>query len=290
MSEPTTAGTALATEWGLPRLGARPPMRDYLRRLWGRRHFTVELARSRFRAENEQYRLGLGWVVLRPLLNALVYGTVFGLILAKSPAKPQPFVPYLLTGVFVFSFYSSCLSDGSRSIINSMGLMRTLHFPRVVLPLSRVLQNVMALGPMMIVLGVLVVINGEPITMNWFLVLPALFLMFFFSLGIAMIAARLTIHLRDITNVIPFVNRLAFYMSGIFFSIDRLQVGSELLKTLLAYNPTHVYISLVRKGMLANPDDYNYTLMWLAAALWAVITCVGGFVYFWMAEERYGRT
>src|SRR3954451_22664495 len=113
VTEPSSAGAALAEQWGMPKLGARPRLSDYLRRLWSRRQFTVELARSRFRAENEQYRLGIAWVVLRPCLNALVYGTVFGFILSGSNSKPQPYVPYMLTGVFVFSFFSGCLSDGS---------------------------------------------------------------------------------------------------------------------------------------------------------------------------------
>lgn len=293
MTDPTNAGAgaALAAQWGLPRLGARPPITDYLRRLWGRRHFTLELARSRFRAENEQYRLGIAWVVIRPSLNALVYGTVFSLILAGSRSRPDNFVPYLLCGVFVFSFFTSNLSDGSKSIVGSLGLMRTLHFPRVVLPLSKVLQNLMALGPTMLVLAVLVLLTGGSLRWSWLLVFPALFLMFFFCLGVAMVAARLTIHVRDITNLIPFVNRLFFYLSGIFFSIAKLpDTVPDTVRTVLVYNPTAVYISLVRHGMLGIDEGYNYATIWLAAFLWAAVLCIGGFIFFWRAEERYGRT
>jgi teichoic acid transport system permease protein len=190
----------------------------------------------------------------------------------------------------VFSFYTSCLTDGSKSIVGSMGLLRTLHFPRVVLPLAKVLQNLMALGPTMLVLGLLMLVFKQPLTWSWLLVFPALGLMAFYCLGVAMIAARLTIHVRDITNLIPFVNRLTFYVSGIFFSVEKLAQGSPIIKAVLTYNPTHVYISLVRNGMLANKEGYNFTLMWIAGLVWAVIACIGGFVYFWRAEERYGRT
>src|SRR3954451_20191013 len=120
VTEPSSAGAALADEWGIPKLGARPPLRDYLRRLWSRRQFTVELARSRFRAENEQYRLGIAWVALRPCLQALVYGTIFGVILNGSNSKPEAYVPYMVTGVFVFAYFSGCFSDGSKSIVGSM--------------------------------------------------------------------------------------------------------------------------------------------------------------------------
>lgn len=290
MTEPSSAGAALAEQWGLPRLGARPPLKDYLRKLWNRRHFTWQLAVSRFRAENEQYRLGVAWVGLKPLLQALVYGTMFGLILSASPSKPQPYVPYMLTGVFVFSFFSGCFSDGSKAIVSSMGLMRTLHFPRVILPLAKVLENAMAMIPTMGVLGVLIVITKQPVTWAWFEVVPALFLMFFFCLGVAMFAARLTLHARDVTNLVPYINRFIFYGSGIFFSIEKLGVQNQLLEALLIYNPTHVYIALVRHAVLTTPGNYNYPMMWLMAAVWAVVVCIAGFLYFWQAEERYGRT
>jgi teichoic acid transport system permease protein len=290
VTEPSSAGSALAEEWGIPRLGARPPLGAYLRKLVNRRHFTWELSRSRFRAENEQYRLGILWVVLKPLLQALVYGTVFGLILNASPSKPDNYVPYMLTGVFVFAFFSGCFSDGSKSIVSSMGLMRTLHFPRVILPLSKVLQNAMAMIPTMGVLGVLIVITGEVPSWDWLEVIPAMFLMFFFCLGVAMIAARLTLHARDVTNLVPFINRLVFYASGIFFSVSQLGIKNPVLEALLIYNPTHVYIALVRHAMLENPEEYNFPAMWLMAGVWAVVVCIAGFLYFWQAEERYGRT
>jgi teichoic acid transport system permease protein len=280
----------------LTKVGGRPPLGRYLARLWERRHFAVELARSRFRAQNEADRLGIFWTALSPLINALVYGFVFYFLL-KSDTRPDNFVPFLLTGIFTFQFFSGCLAGGAKSIIGNMGLVRSLHFPRAVLPISLVLEQLFALIPMMGVLAVLVLAFQEPITWKWLLVPPSLFLFSLFNLGVAFIAARATIHVRDLAQLIPFISRLFFYVSGIFFEVqktfpDDAPWKQKLLGDILEYNPVHAYISLVRNAIVSvepgNPP-YATTSTWLIATGWGIVLAVAGFLFFWRAEERYGR-
>jgi teichoic acid transport system permease protein len=277
---------------GLRVLGGRPSLTAYLRQLWRRRHFALELARSRFRAENEATRLGAAWIVLRPLINAAVYGFVFGLLLPSS-TRPQNFLPFLVIGVFVFQYFSACFSDGAKSIIFNMGLLTTLRFPRAVLPISIVLQQIFGLLWMVAMMMVLVLLSGEPPRVTWPLIVPALFLMTLFNLGIAFIAARLTIHLRDVTQLIPFITRIIFYLSGIFFRVGNIADGHPTIQMLLAINPVHVYITLVRVALLGPGDiiagSWDPAQAWLLGAAWGVGFLIVGFLYFWRAEDRYGR-
>ena len=281
---------------GLTKLGGRPALGRYLTQTWGRRHFTIELAYSRFRSQNEEDRLGIFWTVLGPLINAAVYGLIFGVLL-KSSAKPDNFVPYLVTGVFVFQYFSSCLSGGAKAIVGNMGLVRSLHFPRAVLPISLVAQNLFALFPMMAVLGVIVLIFGEPLRLSWLLIPFALVFMTMFNLGVAFIAARLTIHVRDLAQLIPFISRVLFYVSGVFFSVAVTAHGSggaAVMGKVMQYNPVHVYITLVRNHLIVlDPEEKAASLplstTWLLGAAWGVGLMVVGFLYFWLAEERYGR-
>lgn len=290
----TSTSTPAAAQ-GLKQLGGRPTLGRYVTELWGRRHFATELSYSRFRAQNEEDRLGIGWTVLGPLINCIVYGLIFG-VLMKSNTRPDNFVPFLVTGVFIFQFFSNSLSGGAKAIIGNMGLVRSLHFPRAVLPISLVLQNVFALMPMMAVLAVVVLIFGEPVTPKWLLVPPALVLYTMFNLGVAFIAARCTIHVRDLAQLIPFISRVLFYISGVFFSVDR-TVGGEggfgaVLGLIMELNPVHIYIELVRHGLLTpdpGTDPYGSPSMWLMGLAWGVGLMVVGFVFFWRAEERYGR-
>ena len=286
---PTGAATDVG---GLRQLGGRPSLGAYLRQLWRRRHFALELARSRFRAENEATRLGAAWIVLRPMINAAVYGFVFVLLLPSS-TRPQNFLPFLVIGVFVFQYFSACFSDGARSIIANMGLVTTLRFPRAVLPISIVLQQIFGLLWMVAMMMLLVLLSGEPPRVTWPLIVPALFLMTLFNLGVAFIAARLTIHLRDVTQLIPFITRIIFYLSGIFFRVGNIADGHPTIQVLLAINPVHVYITLVRVALLGPEDiiagSWDPVQAWLLGAAWGVGFLVVGFLYFWRAEDRYGR-
>jgi teichoic acid transport system permease protein len=304
----TAAGTvaggngvqALAEQWGLRPLGGRPGLFAYFRELWNRRYFAVELARSRFRSANEADRLGVAWIVLRPLINAAVYGIVFGYILI-SDSRPAGYLPFLVTGIFVFQFFAGCLADGARSIVANMGLVTTLHFPRAVLPFSVVYQQLLGLYWMLLMLGVIVLASGNPIRVSWLQVIPAVALFTLFNLGVAFVAARVTIHLRDIAQLLPFVTRLFFYLSGVFASMQGLLRGNPTLLAVAEANPIYVYITLVRVALLgeqpvfADPQrkgqffPYDATLTWTYALAWALGMLIVGFVFFWHAEDKYGR-
>ncbi|GAA2071659.1 hypothetical protein GCM10009821_06960 [Aeromicrobium halocynthiae] len=73
-----------ATAAGLQRVGARPTLGRYLLEVWRRRAFVMTLARFRTQAENDRDRPGIAWVVLRPLLDAGIYGLIFGWVLQTS--------------------------------------------------------------------------------------------------------------------------------------------------------------------------------------------------------------
>jgi teichoic acid transport system permease protein len=290
---PSGAGAAaLAAAHGLAELGGRPPLTVYVRQLWERRYFAIELARSRFRAQNEADRLGAAWIVLLPTINAAVYGLVFGVIV-KSASRPHHFIPFLVTGVFTFAFFSGCFSDGAKSIISNRGLVRTLHFPRAVLPIASVLQQLFALGPVVLVMCLIVLISGEPISARWLMILPAYFLMALFCAGVAFFAARLTIHVRDVAQLIPFITRLLFYVSGIFFAVSEKFNDHETLTTVLKINPVNVYITLVRDALLSRDHGLEGVhadpSTWQFGIIWGVVMFAAGFLFFWRAEGLYGR-
>lgn len=100
-------------------------------------------------------------------------------------------MPFLVTGVFVFTFTQSSVMAGVRAISGNLGLVRALHFPRASLPISFSLQQLQQLLFSMIVLVAVAVIFGSYPSLSWLLVIPALILQFFFNTGLALVMARL---------------------------------------------------------------------------------------------------
>lgn len=274
-----------AAEHGLKRVGARPAFVDYLIQAWSRRDFGYALAKYSNEAANAKNRLGRWWIILLPTVQAMVYGLIFGVLMARD--RPENFIPFLFTGVFLFSFISSSATQGATAMTSNTGLVRSLAFPRVLLPVSAVLRQFFNTLPQLGLLLITLLIFQQGIGWGWLLMIPVVLLLTIFNLGLAMIMARIGAQVQDINKVLPFAVRILFYTSGIFFSMDKLLQAHPQVLAVLKYNPIYDYIELAR-GLLV--QGYEATpFLWLTSAGWAIVTLIVGLLFFWKAEERYGR-
>ncbi|MBT2491188.1 ABC transporter permease [Streptomyces sp. ISL-96] len=283
---------ALAARHGLTESGARPPLPEYTRRLWGRRHFVTAFATARLTAQYSQARLGQMWQIMTPLLNATVYYFIFGVLLHTKDDIPD-FVPFLVTGVFVWTFTSSSALAGTRALTGNLGLVRALHFPRAALPVAYAVQQLQQLLFSMAALSAILCCFGQLPRPSWLLALPALALQSLFNTGLALIMARLASRTPDIAQLMPFVLRTWMYVSGVMWSVGHVLQSDKLphlAAVALECNPAAVYIGLMRFALI---DSFTAAQLpphaWLLATGWALLAGVGGFIYFWQAEETYGR-
>jgi teichoic acid transport system permease protein len=283
---------ALAARYGLSVSGARPTLPQYVRQLWARRHFITAFATAKLTSQYSQAKLGQLWQVMTPLLNAAVYYFIFGVLLGTKRHVPD-FVPFLVTGVFVWTFTQSSIMAGTRAISGNLGLVRALHFPRAALPISFALQQLQQLLFSMAALVVILVCFGVPVAASWLLALPVLVLQFTFNAGVSMIVARMGAKTPDIAQLMPFLLRTWMYVSGVMWSIDKLTSNDHLphyVTVALQLNPAAVYIDLMRFALI---DSFHSGQLphhvWPTAIAWALVAGIGGFIYFWKAEETYGR-
>lgn len=280
----TDAASLLALD-GLHPVGERPPLGVYIAEAWRRRRFAFTLASYRLVAGLLPNRLGVLWIVLKPLSMAIIYGTIFHFVLA-GPARPANFVQFLIVGIFIFEFFTGCFGGGAKSVTSNAKLVQSLGFPRILLPVSVVIEQAMRMGPVLVLLGILLVIFGEPVRWSWLLIVPILAVMAVFNLGLAMVVARLSVYARDVQQFIPIINRVLFYATGIFFSVDGALADYPVALTIAHLVPTYEFISIARQVLL---EAYSAPLLaWVAAPLWAVVMIVIGTVFFWQAEARYG--
>jgi teichoic acid transport system permease protein len=289
-----------AMRHGLTQSAARPKLGRYIAEVWQRRTFIWQFASSKSVSMYTSSRLGQLWQVLTPLLNAGVYYLIFGVLLQTDRGITN-FPAFLITGVFVFTFTQRSLVAGAKSVGGNLSLIRALHFPRASLPFAHVIVELQQLMISMVVLMVIVVVTGEPITWTWLLIVPALVLQLIFNMGISLIIARMGAFVRDIQQLLPFFTRTWLYFSGIFFMTAALgeRFTDKGLPTwvgkVLEANPASVYIELVRTSLMETyPKDlakfgWGHHHLWIYAVVWALVAFVGGFWYFYRAEARYGR-
>jgi teichoic acid transport system permease protein len=274
-----------ASENRLHRVGARPSLFRYLSEAWARRDFAVAMARGKIEASNQRNRLGMLWIFIKPTLNALMYGAIFGIL--QGANRPENFPMYVVIGVFLFEFFATSMNNGAKSITGNGALVQSLAFPRITLPVSTVIQQLMTLVPMLAVMFVYILILGAPISVEWLLIAPLVAIFTVFNLGIALIAARLTVHVRDLTQLLPLVTRILFYTSGVLFAIDRILASHPWAVRIFDFHPLHEMLSIAR-GILMPGMDYD-PMYWLYFSVWSVAVFLAGVLFFWVAEERYGR-
>lgn len=272
---------------GLSPVGRRPPLPTYVTRLWARRHFIMADSRARVASGTRQLILGRIWLVLRPVMDGLVYLLVFGILLQTNRGI-ENFVGYLLIGVFMFGFTARSLNSGASSIVGGKNLIRAFTFPRVSLPIATALRETLNTLPGVAAMMVLIIVLPPHADVTWrWLLFPLVFtLQVLFNLGISMVAARLVTKIPDLTNVISFLTRFWLYGSAVFFSYDRF-IDHPTILALMQVNPLFNVLDITRDILLyGNTPSWH---SWAILAAWSICTALGGLIFFWRGEESYGR-
>jgi len=280
----------LARRHGLKPAATRPTIGAYIAGLWRYREFIAFYANGRTIASFGAARLGRLWQVLTPLLNAGIYFLIFGVILGGRSGIDN-FAAYLCIGIFFFQVMSTMVQQSVQSISGQLGLVRAMQFPRASLPIAGALAQFEALVISTIVLSIVVIATGEPLKLDWVYLVPAMGLLFLFSLGLSLFVARLGAKVADLRQVLPFVTRVWMYASAVLFSVE---LYAEHLPPwaveIFHANPMLVYIEMARFAMMEGvPLGNSFLELWLKGGAWALLVLVVGFVYFWRGEAEYGR-
>jgi teichoic acid transport system permease protein len=279
--------SALAAQWGLKSTSARQPIGSYLRELWSRRDFIVAMGSGRKSVQYGETSLGRFWLVLSPILNAIVYYFIFGILLQTSKGV-ENFAAFLIIGVFTFTYTQRVVMGGTKAIANNRAIISAIHFPRAVMPLAVIVQEIQQQFVSIGILGVIVLLTGEPLTWLWLGVIPILVLQTLFNVGLCMMVARWTAASRDVAQLIPFLMHTWRYLSGVMFSIAVFTADlAPWVERVLYLNPMTGYIELMRGCLMTSYDVPSY--LWPLAVMWAVVFLVVGFVVFYRAEESYSR-
>jgi len=265
------------------------PAREYLAAMWARRDFAVALPFEEVRSTHQDTLLGNLWHLANPMLSVAVYYLVFGVMLDVSRGIDN-YILFLMVGVFVFNLTTRCVLGGATAISANQGLMRSIRFPRALLPFSVIMSKLYTFAFELVVIAAVAIATGEGVGLRW-LLLPAIVVLHSgLNLGGALIAARLNDSFRDVQQIIPFVFRLLMYLSGVMFPLEQFLTSDRagsLLPTLIRLNPLIGIIDMYRYVFMGMPV-YDGDL--LKGVVGAVTILVFGFWYFRTAESRYGRS
>ncbi|WP_370891874.1 ABC transporter permease [Janibacter sp. GXQ6167] len=280
---------ALAKKHGLKTLGERPPFFTYVRELIRRRAFIWTLSRAQSTGKHQANQLGWLWSIFNPVLMIISYYVIFGLILRTNMGNggPGQRIAFLSIGVILFTVSATVVSTGAKSIVSNNGLMRALHFPRAVLPLSVALTEFLANLPAFAVLIGVMFLIGERPQVAWLLFPVAITFQMLILTGVALICARIVNMSRDLANFIPVALRVLRYISGVFFSLSHYAPNNSVASAIMNYQPFALPLTTAREALLV--DHAIVPMHWVVMAAWGVGLFWVGLWFFWRDEAKYGR-
>jgi ABC-type polysaccharide/polyol phosphate export permease len=271
-----------AAEWQVyePHRGGLPPMRPYLREVWRRRHFAIELARTDLRARHFNTTLGQLWLVVNPLLLAFVYFTLVTIV--RGGNRGTEFLAHLMLGLFAFRFVRSCIRQGARSVVGGGRLILNMAFPRTLLPLASVLTGLIRFVPMLLIYAVVHGIAGLPVGPHLLWAVPILAFLVVFASGATMLVAAVQVYFRDLREFLIYVLRILLFASPILYYADEVP---ERLRPVVSANP--LYPMLGSLSDVVNQGETPSLGFFLASLAWAVGAFLVGALFFVSREREF---
>lgn len=241
------------------------------------KYLLYQLTRREVVLRFRQTFLGAAWVVIQPLMTAGILTAIFAWIRAKNP-NYQTFVVAMWASVG-WGLFQGCVSRGSQSILTNAGLVRKVHFPRMLLPISSCCAVMVdtAVGGVAALLCSL--FGGYHLPWRAVLVIPALLGCLALGTGIALAASGISAKYRDVQYIVPFVLQVAIFASPVAFSLASVS-GSA--RRVLGFNPLSGWIQLLRSSVSSEPWASG-PLVWSAVA--TMFMLVLGLVVFVRTER-----
>ncbi len=222
--------------------------------------------------------LGFLWSFINPLLLLLIYTFVFTVVMPGSRgAGLEPYSLFLFCGILPWTWFSSSLLESSNALIASGNLLRKVLFPAEVLPIVSVLTGLVHFCLGLPILGLFILYARVPVTFTDLLWVPVIIaVQLVFTLGLALLLSSLTVHFRDLRDLLANVLTFWFFATPIIYPLFQ---APERYRWILALNPvTHLVTAYQDTLFTAGPMTSWRPLLGMVAV--AVATFLIGYFVF----------
>lgn len=237
-----------------------------LRELWQKKYLIWLFIKRDITVKFKQTIFGMGWYFISPLFSMVMYMVVFGRI-AGIPTDDIPQPVFYLSGICLWEYFSTCLTNVSSTFQNNAALYGKVYFPRLVTPVSIVVSNLFHFSLQLatfIFVYIFFVLKGVNLQPNWYLLLFPIIIMALagIALGLGLIVTSLTTKYKDLTNVLPTVISLWMYATPIVYPLS--YVTNPTLHKIMILNPITSLIEAFKYGAYGAGSftwaDFGYSI------------------------------
>ncbi len=272
-------------EWSQVLEPTSNPLKLNFRELWHYRDLIFLFVKRDFVAVYKQTVLGPLWHFIQPLFASAVY-VIFGSF-ANIPTDELPRVLFCLSGVILWNYFSSCLTKTSNTFIGNAHIFGKVYFPRLAIPISVVISNLMSFFIQLLLLIPFLFYYRNNIQPNIFLfTLPIwVAVIAMMGLGFGVIVSSLTIKYRDLIYLISFSVQLAMYATPVIYPLSLIPKRFQFIASL---NPVSPVMEVFRYALLGK-GTFTHASVWYSIGF-AVAIMVIGIVLFNQAEKDFMDT
>lgn len=262
-----------------------------LKEVWRYRDLMLLFVRRDFVAQYKQTILGPLWHIIQPVLTTIMFLLVFGKI-ANIPTDGIEPILFYMSGITIWNYFATCLTATSNTFVANAHIFGKVYFPRLVLPLSIVLSNIVKLGIQfgILLLGMLwfAVFRDVPLVfgVNWLLLPVLVLIMAGIGLGLGIIISSLTTKYRDFTVLIGFAVQLLMYATPVAYPLSFLQGKS--FAPVIEWNPLSPIVEGFRYALFETGSFDLFSLGY--SLLFMIIVLVLGALYFSKVERTFMDT
>jgi lipopolysaccharide transport system permease protein len=261
-----------------------------LHELWGYRDLILLFVRRDFVAQYKQTILGPLWFIIQPVLTALMFYVVFGMI-ASIPTQGVHQFLFYFTGLTIWGYFSECFTKTSGTFIANANLFGKVYFPRLTVPISIVISGLfkllIQLVLLIILIGIFSLSGKQQISMDWTIVLFPFYVMImaFLGLGLGILFSALTTKYRDLSFLLTFGVQLLMYATPIIYPLS---FTSGSINQVLRYNPLTAIFENVRYSIYGIGQFDAYGLLYTAG--FTLVVLVLGILVFNRIEQSFMDT
>ena len=238
----------------------------------------------------KQTILGPLWYLIQPLFTSVIFTLVFNNIAGISTGAIPPFL-FNLAGVTTWNYFKECLTATSDTFKKNEQIFGKVYFPRIIMPMSIIISNLLKFGIQLIILIVFylyfIFVKGDSIMPSIYVFfLPVLIVfMGMLGLGLGMIISSMVTKYRDLTFLVGFGVQLLMYMSAVMYPIDLMKDKLNDYSWIVEYNPM-AHIIEVGRFMILNEGTVT-TFGLIYTTVFSVSVLLIGIVIFNKTEKSF---
>ncbi len=257
-----------------------PPLLPYVRELWRRREFALELSRTNLRSQHFNTAFGQLWLVLNPLLLSGVYFVLIDIV--RGGKSGAGFFAHLVAGIFAYHFVSGAVRQSVKSVTSGGKLIMNTAFPRTLLPLSSVITAFKQFLPTMVIYIPVHLLSGLPVGLHLLWVIPIVAILTILAAGLSMFVAAAQVYFRDLKSLLPYVLRVWLYASPVLYFTSEIP---DRYRWLLYANPLASTLSAWSDVLHGGGAPQAWAV--LVGTGWALALLLAGALYFVSREREF---